>query len=70
MTPQCPERIATSYAKYARCDRPPGHEGACHAAGRSWYPSGEAGQRLTRGVPHFADCLPVPEPSRRPTDGS
>jgi len=66
---RCPERIATSYGKYARCHRPPGHPGPCHAAGRSWHPTGEAGQRLRIGAAHFPDCLPVPEPPIRPGRG-
>ena len=63
MTPRCPEHIAAGLG-FARCHRPPGHPPPCHAAGRTWWPYGDAGQRLRLGVGCFADCAPVPAPPR------
>jgi hypothetical protein len=66
MTARCPERIAAGLG-YARCHRPPGHRGRCHAAGRSWFPAGDEGQRLRLGVGCFHDCIPLPGPYRATT---
>ena len=63
-TPRWHEIIAVP-GGFARCHRPPGHQPPHHASGRTWYSAGEAGQRLRLGRPHFADCLPLPEPPRR-----
>jgi hypothetical protein len=66
MIPRCPEHVAAGLG-YARCHRPPGHPPPCHAAGRTWYPAGDAGQRVRIAVPCFPDCLPIPgPPPRRP----
>jgi hypothetical protein len=61
MSPRCPERIAAGRG-YARCHRPPGHPPPCHAAARSWYSSGDLGQRVRLAVLCFSDCLPLPSP--------
>jgi hypothetical protein len=63
MTARCPEHIAAGNG-FARCHRPPGHRPPCHAAGRTWWPYGDAGQRLRRGVGCFPDCAPIPAPPR------
>jgi hypothetical protein len=60
--PRFPERIAAGHG-YARCHRPPGHPGPCHAASRSWWPTGDLGQRLRLAVPCFTDCLAHARPA-------
>ena len=62
--PRCIEVISAGHG-YARCHRPPGHPPPCHAAGRSWWPYGDRGQRLRLGVGCYPDCLPMPGPPPR-----
>jgi hypothetical protein len=64
MSPRCPERIVVGRV-YARCHRRPGHPSPCRAGGRSWRPTGDAGQRLHLAVPCFTDCLPLAGIPRR-----
>jgi hypothetical protein len=61
MMPRCPERINIGRGVLSRRHRPPGHRLPCHTAGRTWYPSGDAGQRV-RYAGCFPDCLPLPSP--------
>jgi hypothetical protein len=65
MRARSPERIASGNG-YAQCQRPAGHTGACHAAGKSWYQVGDLGKRLRFGTPNLADCPPMPKAPQRP----
>jgi hypothetical protein len=66
-TPRCPERINIGCGVLSRCHWPPGHPPPCHTAGRTWYPSGDAGQRTRYEVGCYPDCQPIPGPPRQAT---